>query len=394
MHIRSWLAVGMVTVLSACGGGDKNTTTESSNSTNTPNTPSDPPTSSNAPAAPASTVLEAKFYQDSDGNAVPDFMETELGYTPTKDDCPLVDSCGNGAAGSELNKKTYTLLMLDASGSMAARMGGITRMEAAKQALQRYVSGVPSFFQLGFLVYGHKGNNTQAGKASSCAEGGAELLMPIGQVQPATFAQQVLTRFQPTGWTPIARALDLARTAFTDKSGPNHIIMVSDGLETCGGDPVAVARQLQTEGYRVVVDVVGFGAGRSDVAQLQSIAQAGGGTYYDAKTRADLDAYFARQLAAFKKTGVDIQCMRNVYLKRVECMSAFNSKVLARYNDEMSKLNPSQQAQAFNELTQLKLKANDAYTKQIEANNAFKAKIDALEAQMQGIVNQTQRASQ
>lgn len=249
-----------------------------------------------------SRILDAKFYVDGDGNVVPDFIETELGFDPLADDCPY-DDCGRGADGQEGGRRRQnTLLILDASGSMRAQ----NKMAGAKKALERYVRTVSTVQQLGFMVYGHRGDNSEGGKAESCA--GVELLAPVGEVRRENFPA-LLARFEPTGWTPIAAALEQAHTAFAEREADeNRVLLVSDGIETCGGDPVAAAEKLAGAGYRVRVDVVGFAVGTSDAAELGKIAEITGGEYFDAKTAADLDEYLKGQIDAVYETRRAIAC--------------------------------------------------------------------------------------
>ena len=182
-------------------------------------------------------VLDEKWYQDSDGNYVPDFIEVGEGYDPAKDDC-APEECPGAAEGVDFyTQPRNALLILDSSGSMAADDGtgtGRTKMQAAKDALLKY-SGVSSvLFETGFMVFGHEGDTSEAGRPESC-EAGGEVLSPIGEVDPATF-EGTLSRFEPTGWTPIEGALDEAEGAFSGKEDQiNRVILVSDGVETCGG---------------------------------------------------------------------------------------------------------------------------------------------------------------
>jgi hypothetical protein len=150
-------------------------------------------------------VLDPKWYEDSDGNYVPNFIEVAKvanGYDPDRNDC-APEKCGTAEVGADcLTQERNALLILDSSGSMAADAGGSagqTKMEAAKDAIARYVRVGSTVFNLGFKVYGHKGDNTEAGRAESCRDAG-ELLAPIGQVEPDGF-QGVLDRFRPTSWT-------------------------------------------------------------------------------------------------------------------------------------------------------------------------------------------------
>jgi hypothetical protein len=316
-------------------------------------------------------VLEAKWYQDSDGNAVPDFIEVELGYDPLVEDCPFAQ-CGEGLEGSEfIHQERNTLLVLDSSGSMAARLTeGTSKLDAAKRALKRYSNVISNVTNMGFLVYGHKGNNTEAGKAESCP--GIELLAPLGQLKPDTI-DAVLDQFQPTGWTPIAAALTAAGEAFAGQEGAvNRIVLVSDGIETCGGDPVAVAKQLKEQGLDIVIDVIGFDIEQQEeVEQLRAIATATGGQYYDAKTRADLDAYTNQQFDKYRQTAKAAQCsLRNASVIG-SCNFVLFNKSTRRIGEEQRKLPYDQRR--FDALTAIRMEI------EAEQNVRSKAAMEALQ---------------
>ncbi|UFJ39256.1 VWA domain-containing protein [Brevibacillus humidisoli] len=72
---------------------------------------------------------------------------------------------GSGAVPAELQKETYNVeIVLDASGSMANKMDGKTRMELAKGAIADYLSSLPKEANVGLRVYGHKGTGSDAEK--------------------------------------------------------------------------------------------------------------------------------------------------------------------------------------------------------------------------------------
>lgn len=94
------------------------------------------------------------------------------------------------------------------------------------------------------------------------------------------------------GLTPIARSLALAGGDFPRALKRGHIILVTDGEETCGGNPIAVAEALQSNSPPVRVHVLGFGVAAADQTSLPAIARAGGGVYRDVASEADLrDAF-------------------------------------------------------------------------------------------------------
>jgi Ca-activated chloride channel homolog len=81
----------------------------------------------------------------------------------------------------------------------------------------------------------------------------------------------------PKGKTPLADALRLAAAQVPATAETADIVLVTDGLETCGGDPCAVAAELARSGVPVRAHVVGFGLTEGEIGQIACIADATGG---------------------------------------------------------------------------------------------------------------------
>jgi hypothetical protein len=188
-------------------------------------------------------------------------------------------------------------LILDASGSMAEPIPGTedqSRMEAAKAAMQDVIAQIPERdgLNVGFRIYGHEGSNREEDRPVSCRA--TELLVPIDGVDKSALLAQVET-FQPTGWTPLARSLQAAAKDFTPggESVSNAIIMVTDGEDTCGGDPCAIAGELHAADVALTTHVVGFALTREQRQAVRCIAEQGGGQLFAAEDAASLsDAVF------------------------------------------------------------------------------------------------------
>src|SRR5690606_18720606 len=73
------------------------------------------------------------------------------------------------------------------------------------------------------------------------------------------------------------------------------VYVVTDGIETCGGDPVAAAEAPSAPDRRPLVDVIGPQTGDADHAALAAIAEAGGGAFTPAGSGAELDAYWQEE---------------------------------------------------------------------------------------------------
>jgi len=179
--------------------------------------------------------------------------------------------------------QTNIVILLDASGSMAAKNGGKTKMETAKEAIKKFVSSMPENANVSLRVYGHKGSNKDSDKKLSCDS--TELLYDLKPYNEADF-QDSLDKFQPTGWTPIAKAINETKADFekANKDGKNMIYVVSDGIETCDGDPVAAAKDLHDSNIKAVVNIIGFDVDNNGQKQLLAVAEAGGGSFETVNT--------------------------------------------------------------------------------------------------------------
>ena len=173
-----------------------------------------------------------------------------------------------------------TALIMDASGSMWApdASGTTTRMEAAKQAAIQLVDGLPTEQELALLTYGTGTGNSDAEKAAGCED--VKTLVPLGGTKQEVTNQ--ISGLVASGYTPIGKSL-LEAEKEVSGSGASHIVLISDGIDTCAPPPVTdIAREIRDRNPDLTIDVVGLDVDSETRSQLQGIADAGGGTYSDA----------------------------------------------------------------------------------------------------------------
>jgi hypothetical protein len=85
------------------------------------------------------------------------------------------------------------------------------------------------------------------------------------------------------GYTPITYVLKLAaEDVGKETAKPRVVILVSDGKETCEGDPCATAKALADADASLVIHTIGFAVYAAAKYQLQCIARVGRGRYFDA----------------------------------------------------------------------------------------------------------------
>ena len=184
------------------------------------------------------------------------------------------------------------IIILDSSGSMAEGISGGKKMDIAKKVLNNFVENLPERAWVGLMAYGHKGSSAASSKALSCA--GIEMVYPLSALNKNQL-MQAINSFQPTGYTPIAGSLQKAKEILASKDPEkttNIIYLISDGIETCDGDPVAVAKELNGLNVQTLVNIVGFGVDGSAQAQLKATAQAGGGEYFSANSADEMEKIF------------------------------------------------------------------------------------------------------
>jgi Mg-chelatase subunit ChlD len=179
---------------------------------------------------------------------------------------------------------TDYVVILDCSGSMKDEIGpGQTKMDAARAVVGELFRAVPNGRNLAFIVYGHDA-------ALECRA--VKVVRPLGPVddevrRELAFAVDAL---RPVGHTPIAASLRAAGEVLAKSEGMSQVVLITDGVETCKGDPAAEAERLvaAVKGLRAV-EVVGVGLkkpGEKEAVAL--IARRGRGKFYNPETAADL----------------------------------------------------------------------------------------------------------
>jgi serine/threonine protein kinase len=179
----------------------------------------------------------------------------------------------------------YIEYILDSSGSMLELLQGKTRLSIAQEVLSERVAALPPDVHVGLRVYGHRVSYIGQ-EEESCKD--IELVVPI-QVGGAAGIVDWLPSMQALGMTPMSESIRQAAEDFTFEPGRNNsIILISDGLETCGDDPSDVARYLQELGINFTIHVIGLGVDAQTREQLSRLADTGKGVYHDANSEQDL----------------------------------------------------------------------------------------------------------
>ncbi|GKU83986.1 VWA domain-containing protein [Niallia sp. NCCP-28] len=192
-------------------------------------------------------------------------------------------------------KKMNVLVLLDASGSMKGEIAGQTKMKLAKAAIARFIEQIPGDAHVALIAYGHVGSSADSDKITSCSS--VESVYPLSVYQAENFTNS-LNSFHASGWTPLAGAINKAREilqAYPSDDYSNLVYMVSDGVETCDGDPVAAAQQLQSQSIKAKVNIIGFNVDNEGQQQLKQVADSGGGEYVTVEDPAELGVQITKK---------------------------------------------------------------------------------------------------
>lgn len=172
-----------------------------------------------------------------------------------------------------------TLLVIDMSNSMWGQIDGVAKVEIAREALAGLVETLPDGAPTGLMAYGHR-------RTGDC--GDVEQVVPVTPLDRAALTRAVAA-MKPRGKTPITEALRQAAAGLNANDRPARLVLISDGIETCGGDPCALARELAAGGIDFTAHVIGFDiASRADQAKIACIASATGGRYFNARNAGEL----------------------------------------------------------------------------------------------------------
>jgi hypothetical protein len=187
-------------------------------------------------------------------------------------------------AGSALAPRVE--LILDASGSMKEKnrtIEGRLKIDIAKEVLADILRRLPTGMDVALRVYGHR---VREGQRGDCHD--SELVVPFGTADRQHIVQRI-AGIQALGTTPIAYSLEQAAKDFPAGSGERTVVLVTDGKEECGGDPVQAVQRLVAVGAKPRLNIVGFAlADEQTKDQMRRASTLTGGGFFDAQDRGGL----------------------------------------------------------------------------------------------------------
>ena len=167
---------------------------------------------------------------------------------------------------------TRILFVFDASNSMVSKYQDATRMDGAKVLFHKFLDSLSKLknYQFALRMYGH----TVKYPPGDCKD--SKLVVPFNAKNNLDLIRQKVNEAKPTGITPIEHSLTEAANDFPDAKARNMIIIITDGIEECGGDPCAARQKLVEKGIVFKPVIIGIGLSLAQIKTFECV-----GTYFD-----------------------------------------------------------------------------------------------------------------
>lgn len=176
---------------------------------------------------------------------------------------------------------------------------GESRIDIAKRILTRLVDSLRSneSLELALRVYGHR----YVRQSNNCHD--TKLEVPFGIKNHDRIIQK-LQEIVPKGVTPITYSLQQAALDFPANQGyRNILILITDGIESCQGDPCATSIELQRKGIFLRPFIIGLGLEGGKVLDCA-------GKYFDSENSSSFNHVLNEAIqTTFSKTSVSVRLL-------------------------------------------------------------------------------------
>src|SRR6478735_3406645 len=172
-----------------------------------------------------------------------------------------------------------TIILLDGSISMWARLGGQSKVGIVRSTLTQAFTDYEDRIAFGLVAFGHRGGG-------ACTE--AELLAKPGELSAKSPGKLLFgAGFKPKATKPVAAALVEAAKQ-TPPTGLD-VVLITDGPDTCKANVCATVKSLKQAAPGLRIHVIGFDPkAKQTVKALACVAKTTGGQFLTAANANDL----------------------------------------------------------------------------------------------------------
>ena len=192
-----------------------------------------------------------------------------------------------------------TLIIFDASVSMLDNFYGKPKYIIAVDEAKSVLDKIQSDRKIGLRTIGVTFDSALIAfiKDPSQLCKSTQLVVPIRH-NNIQYIKNSLDSIFPLGTTPLTFTLDTAiNYDFTKSSELKHIILVTDGGESCNGDPCKYIRELMSYRNDIKIDIIAIGVGSDDFKQLKCLTDSTYGTILNIEKPNELKSAFSQFLS-------------------------------------------------------------------------------------------------
>ena len=198
-------------------------------------------------------------------------------------------------------KTTRILFIFDASNSMNGKWDNGKKIDVARKILIKLVDSLDKLnnTQLALRVYGHQ----HGFPPQVCTDSKLEVAFAFNN---SLKIKKKLNSIVPKGTTPIAYSLGQSANDFPPKKNcRNVIVLITDGIEACYGDPCAIAIALQKKNITLRPYVIGISLDVEIKKAFECI-----GKFFDAQNEEEFEVMLEEVVKqTFNKTSAQINLL-------------------------------------------------------------------------------------
>lgn len=171
----------------------------------------------------------------------------------------------------------YAMVVFDASGSMTA--SAPSKISYARKAIRTVMPELARHRELGLIVYGPPVSGVRL-PAVGCRTPVTLAVAP--REDAAAEIIGVIEKLRPDGMTPLSQAVRYALRAAPDGRIAETVVLVTDGIENCGGNPCIAGRMIAAAAPDTRVHVISLGLREEALTLLACLADETAGSMRDA----------------------------------------------------------------------------------------------------------------
>ena len=167
-----------------------------------------------------------------------------------------------------------TLIIFDSSISMRSNFYGEPKYLSAVSAAKNVLDQLPPSKKIGLRIIGLTLDSSLLSIAKNPSDicKTTQLVVPI-RPNNIGYIKNSLDTLMPLGTTPLTYTLETSiNYDFTRFATLKHIILITDGGESCNGDPCKFIKEITRERNDIKIDIMAIAVSKDDYIQLKCLS--------------------------------------------------------------------------------------------------------------------------